>query len=281
MTPRDGISDPLKAVIRRRIITLFNDRSAGETPVQRSDNALFDEHCVAWRVHGDIGSMMVGGISSLLLQMLHPAVLAGVWDHSNFRHDMQGRLRRTARFIATTTYGERSDALALISRICSVHGHVAGALPDGTLYRANDPALLSWVHVAETSSFLNAWIRYGEPFISMEDQDRYFAEMARIGGALGADPLPHSRAEALALIEEMRCHLRYDERTHEVASLILGKASPPDFANVPRHLANRAAIDLLPEWARKFHGLSVPLVERPFVRAGTFSIAHTLRWAFR
>jgi uncharacterized protein (DUF2236 family) len=30
----------------------------------------------------------------LLLQMLHPAVLAGVWDHSNFRSDMHGRLRR-------------------------------------------------------------------------------------------------------------------------------------------------------------------------------------------
>ena len=52
-------------------------------------------------------SMMVGGVAGLLLQMLHPAVLAGVWDHSNFRNDMHGRLRRTARFIALTTYGGR------------------------------------------------------------------------------------------------------------------------------------------------------------------------------
>jgi uncharacterized protein (DUF2236 family) len=48
--------------------------------------------------------MMIGGVSGLLLQMLHPAVLAGVWDHSDFRADMHGRLRRTAKFIAVTTY---------------------------------------------------------------------------------------------------------------------------------------------------------------------------------
>ncbi len=53
--------------------------------------------------------MMVGGVAALLLQMLHPAVLAGVWDHSNFRTDMLGRLRRTARFIAMTTYGARGS----------------------------------------------------------------------------------------------------------------------------------------------------------------------------
>ena len=35
------------------------------------------------RVHGDVTSMMVGGIAALLTQMLHPKALGGVWDHSD------------------------------------------------------------------------------------------------------------------------------------------------------------------------------------------------------
>eukprot|EP01035_Chromulina_nebulosa_P016736 gene16736-22192_t len=105
---------------------LFNDQDRGEKPVARREDGLFGQQSVVWRVHGDVTSMMVGGVTALLLQMLHPAVLAGVWDHSNFRTDMIGRLRRTARFIALTSYGGRDDALAVIARVREVHDHVRG-----------------------------------------------------------------------------------------------------------------------------------------------------------
>ena len=49
----------------------------------RSDDALFPPGSVIRRVHGDVTSMMVGGIAALLTQMLHPKALAGVWDHSD------------------------------------------------------------------------------------------------------------------------------------------------------------------------------------------------------
>lgn len=279
MARPNALTATMKASIRKQVVALFNDSRKGETPVVRSNKALFDARSVAWRVHGDVGSMMVGGIASLLLQMLHPSVLAGVWDHSNFRADMHGRLRRTARFIAMTTYGDRAAAEALISRVCAIHDQVTGTLPDGTPYRANDSALLAWVHVTETSSFLDAWIRYSEPLMSARDQDRYFAEMVRIGEAMGADPLPRSRAEAKALIQAMRPHLQSDERTKQVARLILAEGAM--LADLPRRFATQAAVDLLPAWAREAHGLSVPILERPLVRAGTFGIAQTLRWAFR
>src|SRR3546814_928207 len=120
--------------------------------------------------------MMIGGISALLLQMLHPAALTGVLDHSSFREDMMGRLRRTARFIAVTTYGERDAAEAAIERVRAIHEDVRGHLADGTAYAASDPRLLAWVHVAEATSFLDAWIAYGEPRMTRADQDRYFAE---------------------------------------------------------------------------------------------------------
>ncbi|MBV8457219.1 MAG: DUF2236 domain-containing protein, partial [Acetobacteraceae bacterium] len=92
----------MKRAITRQVVATFNDRAKGETPVRRRPDGLFGPRSVAWRVHSDVTTMMVGGVAALLLQMLHPAVLAGVWDHSNFRTDMLGRLRRTARFIALT-----------------------------------------------------------------------------------------------------------------------------------------------------------------------------------
>lgn len=271
----------LKAAIAGRVVALFNDRTRGETPVRRSADSLFGPSSVVWRVHGDVASMMVGGVSSLLLQMLHPAVLAGVWDHSNFRTDMHGRLRRTARFIAQTTYGARDDAEAVIARVRRIHDRVGGTLPDGTPYAANDPALLAWVHVTEAVSFLAAWRRYVEPGMSRADQDRYFAEMAVVARGLGAAPVPSDSAGAHRLIAFYRPQLRTDARTREVRRLLLRAATNDLIGAGVQALGNQAAIDLLPTWARRMHGLSNPVLARPWVRAGTLGIAGTLRWAFR
>ena len=270
---------PIKQAIATEVAAVFNDRSRGERPVTRRADGLFGPASVAWRVHGDITSMMVGGIAGLLLQMLHPAVLAGVWDHSKFRTDMHGRLRRTARFIALTTYGSAAEAEEAIERVRRIHADVSGTLPSGQPYRANDPALLAWVHVTETTTFLEGWIRYAEPRMRLADQDRYFSEMARIGSALGADPVPRSKAEARRLIETMRPHLQSDARSREVANILLTRHAANALAEPLQRLTVQSAIDLLPSWARRMHGLPPPPLA-PLVRAGTRGVARTLRWAF-
>jgi uncharacterized protein (DUF2236 family) len=271
---------PLKRRIVGEVRAVFNDQKRGQQPVQRRADGLFGPQSAAWKVHGDVTTMMVGGVASLLLQMLHPAVLAGVWDHSDFRNDMLGRLRRTARFIAVTTYGSRDDAEALIGRIRKIHHHVVGTLPDGTPYTADDPRLLAWVHVTEMTSFLDAWLTYGNPAMSLADQDRYFAEVALIGEKLGADPVPRSKAEALALIQSMRGELVADARSREVAQIVLSQRAPKLAAQPIQAVTFQAAVDLLPRWAREMHGLPASGLGRPLVAAGTFGLAKTLRWAF-
>lgn len=281
MSPADRLTRPLKGLIIGQVRALFNDAARGEKPVQRSPDALFPPDSVAWRVHGDVTTMLVGGIAALLLQMLHPKVLAGVWDHSGFRDDMQGRLRRTARFIAVTTFGDPDAARAMIARVRQIHDHIGGTLPDGTPYRAGDPALLAWVHVCEVLSFLDGWIRYGEPMMSRADQDRYVAEMARIAEPLGVDPVPHSRAEAEAIMAPMRPELVVDARTRDVASVLLDQPAPSLAAGPFATITLQAGVDLLPGWARTMHGLTQPSLGLPLLRAGTFGVASTLRWAFR
>lgn len=281
MASAGRLADPLRNAIVTEVQALFNDRGRGEAPIKRVPGGLFGPRSVAWRVHGDVTSMLVGGIAGLLLQTLHPAVLAGVWDHSRFRDDMQGRLRRTARFIAQTTYGERAAAEAHIARVRAIHDQVRGTLPDGRPYSANDPAALAWVHVTETTSFLAAWVRYGEPAMHGTEQDRYFAEMAQVGAALGADPVPRSRAQARDLIRAMRPQLLADDRTRTVARLILNQPPQSRLAEPLHRLTLQAGVDLLPAWAREMHDLKSPPLARPLVRAGTLGIARTLRWAFQ
>lgn len=270
---------PIRRALVRQIRATFNDQAKGETPVPASDAALFPPGSVIRRVHGDVTTMMVGGIAALLTQMLHPGALAGVWDHSDVDADMLGRLRRTARFIATTTYAERDLALHAIARVKAIHEKVSGTLPGGDTYRATDSWLLAWVHVAGAINFLDGWRRYAEPSMSAADQDRYFAESGDIGELLDADPVPRSRDAAERLIREFRPELSADDRTRTFRDLVL-KVPARSLAQVPaQSLLMNAAVDLLPEFARDMHGLKRPLLS-PLVRRGTYAMAGTVRWAF-
>ncbi len=271
---------PLKQALAAEVVRIFNDPSKGERPVQRKPDGLFGPRSVAWKVHGDVVAMLVGGTASLLLQMLHPPVLAGVWDHSRFRDDMDGRLRRTARFIALTTYGGREEAEKAIARVRRIHGFVEGRLPDGTPYRANDPVLLHWVHLTECWAFLRAYVRYADPAMPVREQDRYFVEMAEVGRRLGGEGLPLSLREAEAQLRAGRPSLRFDGRTRVIQRLLLNQR-PVTPASAPlQALVRQAGIDLMPAWARRMHGLEAPPLALPLVRAGTFGAARALRWAF-
>jgi uncharacterized protein (DUF2236 family) len=245
----------------------------------RADTGLFGPDSACWKVHGDFTSMMVGGVAALLVQMLHPGPLAGVWDHSNFRHDMSGRLKRTARFIAGTTYGDRAEAESLIARVLGIHGAVKGTLPDGTPYSAQDPDLLTWVHVTEVSSFLAAYLRYVDPAFPPAEQDRYLRETAEIARRLGAAEVPQSRAELAAYLEAVRPALRYDERTREVARALLAEPAPSRAAGPAMAVTFDAAKDLIPDWAARMHGFRLSPVRRAAARVGVHALARPLRWA--
>lgn len=278
--PFKPLSNALRARMVGRVRAVFNDASKGEGPVVRSDHALYPRDSVVWRVHGDVTTMMIGGMAALLLQMLHPAALAGVWDFSNFRQDMLGRLRRTARFIALTTYADQAQALAAIERVRAIHAQVEGQLPDGSPYRAGDPTLLAWVHGCEAWCFLQAWRRYGEPGMSGRDQDLYYHEAGEIARRLGADPVPENRRETEALLARYRPALRVDERTRTVCRLLIDQPSLGGGLAPVQKMLTGAAIGLLPPWARQMHGLSRPPLAPLVSAAGAWGVASGLRWAY-
>ena len=247
----------------------------------KGDPGLFGPGSVSWQVHGDFSSMLIGGISALMLQALHPLALAGVWDHSNFRQDMLGRLRRTSQFISGTTFGSRKDAEWLIEKVRTVHLQVVGHAPDGRPYAASDPELLTWVHVAEVSSFLAAHLRYRNPHLSGRDQDRYYDEIALVAERLGARNVPRSREEIADYLACIRPQLLCDERSREVLRLLLDAPAPSTLAKPFGALMMQAGIDLLPDWAGAMLGQHPSLLQRQLVRAGVKRSAPLLRWAMR
>lgn len=245
------------------------------------DAGLLGPGSAAWKVHGDFATMMIGGVSALLLQMLHPVALAGVWDHSNFRHDMAGRLRRTAQFMAGTTFGSTDYAERLIDHVRSIHDSVTGVLPNGTPYAANDPAVLTWVHASGAWSFLGAYLRYRDPWLSAAEQDRYYAETAEIARRLGATNVPVTRHATERYLQQMRAALRADARSREVARVVLASPAPNAAIAPVGRVMMQAGIDLMPRWAQAMHGLRVPLFKRPLVRASATGTAGVLRWALK
>ncbi len=270
--------------VRRRLVgkvrAVFNDVAAGQAPVALSDEALFERDSPIRMVHSGVVSMMVGGIRSLLLQMLHPHALQGVLDHSDFRADMHGRLRRTARFIAVTTFAHRDEAMAAIERVNRIHAQVSGTLPDGTPYAATDPRTLAWVHVAEATSFLEAYLAYVRPAMPAREQDEYFRQFAVVARALGADPVPESRAEAETLLAELRSDLAASVAAREIATLVLTQRPQGAPLGVQRALGG-AAVDLLPSYARTMLGLTRPGARVVPARLATRTMSKALRWAFR
>lgn len=270
----NALRDTIKGHVHRLV-------GSGELDLSRpaGDDGLFGPASAAWQVHGDFTSMMVGGVAALLVQMLHPGALAGVWDHSDWAKNPAGRLKRTAAFVAGTTYGSTATAAGMIAKVRRIHDRVTGALPDGTPYGANDPALLTWVHVVEAHAFLRGYLQYRDPGFAAARQDAYFAEMAALARRLGATDVPATRRAVEAYLIAMRAELRADDRTHAVREALLRQPATHAMTAPIQRVLLEAGVELMPAWAAAMHGVAVPAIRRPAIRMGAGATGSVLRWA--
>ncbi|MFF3846588.1 oxygenase MpaB family protein [Streptomyces sp. NPDC002328] len=231
------------------------------------------------RVHGD-ASMFIGGLSALLLQSLHPLAMAAVAAHSGFRGDPWGRLQRTSTFLATTTYGTAAHAQQACDRVRAVHERVRGVTDLGEEYRASDPRLLGWVHVAEVDSFLRAHQRYGARPLTEEECDGYVADMARVAVALGVPDPPRSGGELAERVTAYRPELRATAQARDTARFLLLSPPVPLVVRLPYGVLAANAVSLLPGWAaRELRLPRLPVVDDLCVRPLGHAMTATLRWA--
>jgi uncharacterized protein (DUF2236 family) len=241
----------------------------------------FAEGSPIHRVHGD-ASMFIGGLRAVLLQTLHPAAMTAVAEHSGYRGDMWGRLARTSRFLAVTTFGTDEHAQQAVAAVRAIHDRVTGTLPDGTPYAASDPHLLRWVHVAEVDSFLLAHQVYGKRPLDQSGRDEYVAQTAVVARKLGVVDPPTTQRELSEALAEFRPELRATDHAREAVSFLLWHPPLPLTARPAYGALAAAAIGLMPLWSRRPLRLPwLPVSERTVVRALGSAATGTIRWAMR
>lgn len=208
--------------------------------------ALVSHDSVSWTVFANPVSLLVGGITAVILELAEAKVRSGVWDHTTFRTDPLRRMRRTGLAAMITVYGAGSRAEKMIAGVRKMHDRVQGTTPDGIPYQANDPELLRWVHATAAYGFLQAYHRYVSP-LSPAARDAYYAEGVPVSLLYGASSPPASEAELNELMSTMRERLEPSAILSEFLSIMAALPLLP----WPLRFMNRffidAAIDLLPD----------------------------------
>ena len=211
--------------------------------------------------------VLLGWTRAILLQLAHPLIAAGVYDHSSFRATplaAASRLHSTIRAMLALSFGTDAQREHALHGIRTIHTRVNGRLtqtvglfPAGTRYSAEDPALVLWVHLTLLESIPLAYEHFIGP-ITTAEHDAYCAESAWVAIALGARPadVPVTWGDASEQLSQMYRSgvLAVGDQARELSVAVLaprvGRFIPPVASR------NRlVSIGLLPHEIRQLYGL--------------------------
>ena len=148
-----------------------------------------------WDIGGEV-RMLLMLPAAMTMQVAHPAVGAGVDDHSVFRTDPWGRGERSLRSVQLWVYGgERAAEEG--RRLRQLHQEIRGTDTRGRRYHALDPATYAWVHATGFPIYQHAQRYFGpRPYTEAEERALY-AEWLQVGRVLGVDDrdMPQSLEE--------------------------------------------------------------------------------------
>jgi uncharacterized protein (DUF2236 family) len=219
------------------------------------EEALLPASSLSWRVLKNPIALFVGGTAAVILELSEPAVRAGVWEHSSFRKDPMGRLKRTGLAAMVSVYGARSVAEPMIARVVRMHATVSGTTAAGIRYSASDPQLLSWVHATASFGFAEAYSRYVDP-LSAQNFNEFYGEGAPVSRLYGAIEAPRSSADMQALFESTRPRLGPSPIIFEFLRIMHETPAFPRPLRWMQPALLRAAVELIPERLRESLGLS-------------------------
>ena len=243
-------------------MSIVQSSAAPSSPPKASSETL----SIGWKLQREIVLLLAWG-PAILLQLAHPLVAQGIADHSAFRTQRHGRVRRlygTVDAMLQLSFGTEAQARAVLARINGIHdrvnGHLsgaAGAFPDGTPYTAHDPTLLAWVHATLLDMNLRVYELYVGP-LSVEEKDRYCTEATAIEAPLGipAGRLPRSFGELGRYMDAMLSSgaISVTDNARVLARDVLHPPAPRLAAPV-LSLVRLQTIGLLPPGIRKDYGL--------------------------
>ena len=237
---------------------------------------------MSWEIHGDLASIAVAGSAAILMEVLHPSVMAGVETHSSYRSEPLERARNTLGYVLRTTFGSTPAATRVIEGVRGVHARVQGRRDDGVAYRALDPELIAWVHTCIPWAVMSAYSETCRP-LSIAEQNRYLAEQAVIGRMGGADWVPETVDELQDYVERMRSCMAMTDLLRSFFEFVSGRSADLPLGRAERAdrwLEIRGSMSLMPEWARRMTGTWLPEPTTRLLRRSNRLRARLVRWAY-
>ncbi|GGV06253.1 hypothetical protein GCM10010275_52730 [Streptomyces litmocidini] len=209
---------------------------------------------VLWSVAGDVRALLMLP-AALTLQVAHPAIGAGVDDHSVFRTDPWGRGERSLRSLQLWIYGGE-EAAREGRRLRELHRTIQGTDAHGRRYHALTPAYYSWVHATGFPIYRHGLRLLARPLTEAQERQLY-AEWLRVGRVLGIHDRDMPRTIE-AFWPYYRKVLAEEIEATTVVRELLDTDAPvpaPDRGPLPLRLALR---------------LLWPVLRRPFLRLRAF-----------
>lgn len=159
---------------------------------------FLEQGSVARRVTAE-PALLLGAGRALLMQLAHPAVAQGVWDHSDFRRSPFRRLQGTLEAMNAVVFGSEELAGRVGEGAHRVHEFIVGPS-----YRANDPQNLLWVHATLIDSALLSYTTFVGPLTDDERED-FYQDMTRVAGVFGCprEAQPNTYADFYGYVGEM------------------------------------------------------------------------------
>ena len=232
-----------------------------------TDRVAQTPRSMPWRINSE-RIVLLGWTRAILLQLAHPLVAAGVFDHSGFRgtpYATASRMYHTVHAMLSLTFGDDVAHERTLEAIRAIHRRVNGVLPEavgpfpsGTRYSAEDPALVLWVHATLLESIVLVYEQLVRPLTAAE-RDEYCAETCPIAVALAAreDDVPKTWCALLAYLDQMYASgaIVVGRQGRELAQAVLSPSG--GWLVAPASWVNRViTVGLLPSKVRAQYGMT-------------------------
>lgn len=212
---------------------------------------------VMWRVATEPAFLLPSGPRALLLQVAHPAVGAGVADHSDYEARPWVRLVGTLDVMNRLAFGTPEGSARQARRLHDRHAEITGETPDGERYHALDPDLMLWVWATLVDTQVLSYERYVRP-LGAAERDRLYREWLAIGRACGIPlrRLPPTWDAFRAYVATVALEPTPTART--VADQIQHPPLPPPLGALVGRALGIVTAPVLPEALREGLGLPPP-----------------------
>lgn len=188
---------------------------------------------LTWECFGDIRGLLLVGRAGIL-QNMHPAIGAGVDQHSDYFNNPWNRLLRSMAPILGVVYdGPRAAATG--AQVRDFHKEIKGVDQNGQRYHALQPDVYYWAHATFFQSQIEMRRLFATP-LSEEQQERLYEESVRWYAQYGLSmrPVPPDYAAFKVYWEETVASLEMTAPVRWSLDPARRRDIAPPYPSIPR-----------------------------------------------